>query len=586
MTVFFRLLRQALAYKWWMLLASFLGFLTIGSSVGLMMTSAYIISRAALHPSVAVLQVAIVGVRFFGISRGIFRYLERLVSHEVTFRLLAGFRVWFYRSIEPLAPAVLQKFRSGDLLTRVVSDVENLEHLYVRVLAPPFVALFVLILMWFLLGIFSPIFSLILLIAFVLTGSLLPFLTRKLSHAVGEQIVRVNSQLNTTAIDSVQGMAELLAFGQTARHFRRFEELNRKLTELQRKMNTITGTYESLLNLAINLTVSVLLWVAIPSVEQGTLNGVYLAVLALGTMAAFEAILPLPAAAQYLDQSIASGRRLFEITDAPAAITEPDSSSPRPSDFSIEFKQVGFRYPGNSSPVLHHISFFLPEGQHFAIVGASGAGKTTLTHLLLRFWDVTEGAIFLGGHSLSRFHSEDARRFFALVSQQTYLFNGTIQDNLRLARPDASNQELEQAAREAEIHDFISSLPRGYLTEVGEQGLMLSGGERQRLALARALLKKAPILLLDEPTANLDAVTEQKILATLQRILQGRTTLLITHRLSGLEKMDRIFVLRQGQIVESGTHVELLVRGGLYAKMWAIQNEQIALEMVGTAQTA
>ncbi len=586
MTVFFRLLRQALAYKWWMLLASFLGFLTIGSSVGLMMTSAYIISRAALHPSVAVLQVAIVGVRFFGISRGIFRYLERLVSHEVTFRLLARFRVWFYRSIEPLAPAVLQKFRSGDLLTRVVSDVENLEHLYVRVLAPPFVALFVLILMWFLLGIFSPIFSLILLIAFVLTGSLLPFLTRKLSHAVGEQIVRVNSQLNTTAIDSVQGMAELVAFGQTARHFRRFEELNRKLTELQRKMNTITGTYESLLNLAINLTVSVLLWVAIPSVEQGTLNGVYLAVLALGTMAAFEAILPLPAAAQYLDQSIASGRRLFEITDAPAAIAEPDSPSPRPSDLSIEFKQVGFRYPGNSSPVLHHISFSLPEGQHFAIVGASGAGKTTLTHLLLRFWDVTEGAIFLGGHSLSRFHSEDARRFFALVSQQTYLFNGTIQDNLRLARPDASNQELEQAAREAEIHDFISSLPRGYLTEVGEQGLMLSGGERQRLALARALLKKAPILLLDEPTANLDAVTEQKILTTLQRILQGRTTLLITHRLSGLEKMDRIFVLRQGQIVESGTHVELLARGGLYAKMWAIQNEQIALEMVGTAQTA
>ncbi len=586
MTVFFRLLRQALAYKWWMLLASFLGFLTIGSSVGLMMTSAYIISRAALHPSVAVLQVAIVGVRFFGISRGIFRYLERLVSHEVTFRLLARFRVWFYRSIEPLAPAVLQKFRSGDLLTRVVSDVENLEHLYVRVLAPPFVALFVLILMWFLLGIFSPIFSLILLIAFVLTGSLLPFLTRKLSHAVGEQIVRVNSQLNTTAIDGVQGMAELVAFGQTARHFRRFEELNRKLTELQRKMNTITGTYESLLNLAINLTVSVLLWVAIPSVEQGTLNGVYLAVLALGTMAAFEAILPLPAAAQYLDQSIASGRRLFEITDAPAAIAEPDSPSPRPSDLSIEFKQVGFRYPGNSSPVLHHISFSLPEGQHFAIVGASGAGKTTLTHLLLRFWDVTEGAIFLGGHSLSRFHSEDARRFFALVSQQTYLFNGTIQDNLRLARPDASNQELEQAAREAEIHDFISSLPRGYLTEVGEQGLMLSGGERQRLALARALLKKAPILLLDEPTANLDAVTEQKILTTLQRILQGRTTLLITHRLSGLEKMDRIFVLRQGQIVESGTHVELLARGGLYAKMWAIQNEQIALEMVGTAQTA
>ncbi len=578
MKVFLRLLRQALRYKWWMLLASFLGFLTVGSSVGLMMTSAYIISKAALHPSVGVLQVAIVGVRFFGISRGIFRYLERLVSHEVTFRLLAGFRVWFYRAVEPLAPAALQKFRSGDLLTRVVSDVENLEHIYVRVLAPPLVAVFIAILMWFLLGIFSPIFSLVLLISFVLVGTLLPVLTRILSHSLGKQIVAVTSQLNNTTIDGIQGMAELLAFGKEAEHFKKFAALSGRLNTLQRKMTTVTGVHESLVNLAMNLTVALLLWVAIPQVTASALDGVYLAVLALGTMAAFEAIVPLPTAAQFLDQSLASAKRLFEITDTSPAISEPTSPAPKPRHFSVRFQQVSFRYPGNRQPVLQDVSLDIPEGQCVAVVGPSGAGKTTLTHLLLRFWDPTRGVIEIGGVPLRSLHSENARRIFALVSQRTYLFNGTIEENLRLANPAATQQEIEQAAREAEIHDFIASLLDGYKTEVGEQGLSLSGGERQRLALARALLKKAPILLLDEPTANLDAVTEQKILATLWKISEGRTTLLITHRLSELENVHRIFVLRQGRLVESGTHAELLRANGAYARMWALQNERAILE--------
>ena len=578
MKLFLRLFRQALRYKWWMLLASFLGFLTVGSSVGLMMTSAYIISRAALHPSVGVLQVAIVGVRFFGISRGIFRYLERLISHEVTFRLLAGFRVWFYRAVEPLAPAALQKFRSGDLLTRVVSDVENLEHIYVRVLAPPLVAVFITILMWFLLGIFSPVFSLILLLSFVLVGTLLPVFTRVLSHALGQQIVTVYSQLNNTTIDGIQGMADLLAFGREAKHFRKFEELNDRLNTLQRKMTSVTGMHESLMNLAMNLTVAVMLWVAIPLVTTSALNGVYLAVLALGTMAAFEAIMPLPTAAQFLDQSLASAKRLFEITDTPPVVSEPASPAPEPRHFSVGFREVGFRYPGSQRSVLEQISLEIDEGQRVAVVGPSGAGKTTLTHLLLRFWDPTEGSIEIGGVPLRSLPSEKARKLFALVSQRTYLFNGTIEQNLLLANPNAAREELEQAAREAEIHDFIASLPNGYQTDVGEQGLSLSGGERQRLALARALLKKAPVLILDEPTANLDAVTEQKILATLWRISEGRTTLLITHRLSGLENVHRIYVLRQGRVVETGTHADLIRAGGAYARMWTLQNERAVLE--------
>ncbi len=579
-----RLLRQALPYKWWMLLASFLGFLTVGSSVGLMMTSAYIISRAALHPSVGVLQVAIVGVRFFGISRGVFRYLERLVSHEVTFRLLAGFRVWFYRAVEPLAPAVLQKFRSGDLLTRVVSDVENLEHLYVRVLAPPLVAVFVSVLMWGLLGIFNPVFSIILLISFGVVGTLLPVLTRNLGHRLGKQMVSLTSQLNNTALDGLQGMAELIAFGRTEAHFETFGHLNARLTTLQRKMSTLTGLQESLMNFAINLTVTLMLWIAIPEVTVSALNGVYLAVLVLGTMAAFEAIVPLPTAAQFLDQSLASARRLFEIADTPPAVKEPAFSAEPPEHFSLNFHRVTFRYPQSQKPVLQDISLSVPEGKRIAIVGPSGAGKTTLAHLLLRFWDPSRGEIHVGGNPLSGYTSEEARGFFALVSQQTHLFNGTISENLKLARPDATEAELKEAACQAEIHEFILSLPRGYQTEIGEQGLTLSGGERQRLALARALLKSAPILILDEPTANLDAITEQKILETLWCISEGRTTLLITHRLSGLEHVDRIFLLREGRVVESGTQSELLAVNGLYARMWRLQNERTLLEEVAEAR--
>ena len=573
MKTFLRLLRMALAYKWWMLLASLLGFLTVGSSVGLMMTSAYIISKAALHPSVAVLQVAIVGVRFFGVSRGIFRYLERLVSHEVTFRLLAKFRVWFYKAVEPLAPAGLQKFRSGDLLARVVSDVENLEHIYVRVLAPPIVAFFISILMWFLLGMFNPIFSLILLTAFVGVGTLLPILARTLSSSIGQQIINAHSQLSVAAIDGIQGMAELLAFGQASRHFERFGNLNQKLVNLQKKMTSITGIHESLMNLAINLTVTAMLLAAIPQVTTSALNGVYLAVLILGTMAAFEAIVPLPTATQFLDQSLSSARRLFEITDSPPVIREPDMPSPQAQDFSIEFRNLTFRYPGSEKPVLRNLSFTVPQAKRVAVVGPSGAGKTTLVNLLLRFWSFSEGDIRLGENSINAYQSDVVRNFIAFVSQQTYLFNGTIEENLKLANLQATQNEIEKAAREAEIHDFILTLPNGYKTHVGEQGLQLSGGERQRLALARALLKRSPILILDEPTANLDALTEQKILKTLWKISKNRTTILITHRLSGLENVDRIYLLRAGQIVEDGTHTELLQRNRIYARMWQIQND-------------
>jgi len=581
MKSFFRLLKLAAPYKWWMVLASFLGFLTIGSSIGLMMTSAYIISKAALHPSIAVLQVAIVGVRFFGISRGIFRYLERYVSHEVTFRLLAKFRVWFYRSIEPLSPARLLRYRSGDLLTRVVSDIENLEHMYVRVIAPPFVAAFVLLLMWALLGTFSAIFAWVLTLAFFAAGLGIPAVTWLLSRPIGRQWASLQSRVNTATIDGVQGMADLVAFGQAGEHFDNLKRLYQTYTRLQHKMATITGLYDSLMNLFLNATVIAMLLVAIPKVTFSFLDGVYLAVLVMGVMAAFEAIFPLPTAVQFLDQSLQSAGRLFEIADAQPAVRDSEEPASLPQNYSLTVQNLSFTYPDSTDPVLKNISFEVPENHVIAIVGPSGAGKSTLVHLLLRFYDYSEGHIRVASQELRTLKQEEWRRQLSVVSQSTHLFNGTVAENLRLAKPDARTAELVDAAKQAEIHSFIQNLPQGYHTWIGEQGLQLSGGERQRLALARAILKNSPILILDEPTANLDAITEEKILHTLWKIARTRTTLLITHRLAGLENAHRIYVLRDGKIREEGTHTELLASGGDYAKMWHLQHEWTALETIG-----
>jgi len=583
-----RLFKLALSYKGWMLFAALLGFLTVGSGIGLMMTSAYIIAKAALHPSIAELQIGIVGVRFFGISRGVFRYLERYISHEVTFRLLQQFRAWFYRAVEPLAPARLLRYRSGDLLTRVVADVESLENLYVRIIAPPLVAALVLGLMWLIFGIFDPLFSLLLAIFFLAAGVGVPFLTQRLSRTPGEELITLRAELNTLALDGIQGMAELLAFGQAEAHFRQFDALNARLVRMQRRMALIAGLHEALIGLLMNLAVLAILLAAIPQVSAGILDGVYLAVLVIGAMAAFEAALPLPAAAQHLDSSLKAAERLFEITDVEPVFTEPAAPVSVPKNYSITAEALSFYYPDgkrwtapHDSPALKNLNFEAPEGSKIAIVGPSGAGKTTLLNLLLRFWEYEQGSLRLGGRDIREFATEELRRHFAVVSQNTHLFNGTVRENLLLGNPAAGEPELFEAAKQAQIHKFIQNLPEGYDTWIGEQGLQLSGGERQRLAIARALLKNAPLLILDEPTANLDAITERSLLQTIWQLANRKTLLIITHRLVGLENVDEILVLVGGGIVERGTQAELLAREGIYRQMWKLQRELSAVEGAG-----
>ena len=400
--VVWRLLKLVAPFKGWIALSVLLGFATVGSSIGLMATSAFIIAKAALHPAIAELQVAIVGVRFFGIARGVFRYLERLVSHNVTFRLLARLRVWFYQALEPLAPARLMQYRSGDLLSRIVADIETLEHFYVRVIAPPAVAVSVGVVMWGFMRSYDPRLAYTLLVFLFLVGVGVPALVQFLSHGVGPRLIASRSTLNVRLVDGIQGMADLIAYGQERRQWELVQAEGRQLAKVQERMTWIAGVQNALGSLLMNLGMVAVVVIAIPLVTTGRLNGVYLAVLALAALSSFEAVLPLPLAAQYLENSLEAARRLFEIVDAAPAVRDPRSPSPEPQDYGVVVENLRFRYPSadahsNSAPALDGLSFTLPPGKRLAIVGPSGAGKSTLINLLLRFWDYEEGRILLGG---------------------------------------------------------------------------------------------------------------------------------------------------------------------------------------------
>ena len=561
----------------WVALSVLLGALTIGANISLMGTSAWLISTAALHPSVAELQVAIVGVRFFGISRGVFRYLERLVSHDVTFQLLSRLRAWFYEKLEPLAPARLMDYHTGDLLARIVGDVETLENFYVRVVSPPLVALIIGTGTAVYLASFYPLLAAVLIGFFLSLGLLLPLSSLFLSRKPGKAIITLRADLNTHLVDGIQGLADILAFGHAYNHARKIALISQDFGQTQKRMARISGLHSALTVLLTNLGMWTVLVLTIPLVSDGRLAGVMLGTLTLLTLASFEAVMPLPLAAQMWESVQAATGRLFEIVDAQPTIVESkekkiEISADKESLPSLEFSNLSFSYPNQTVPALQDISFKLESGNSLAIVGPSGGGKTTLISLLLRFWEYSLGDIRLGGESLHELEQDEVRGRCAAVPQISYFFNASIRDNLRLARPSASAEEIVRAAQQAQIHNFIMGLPKRYDTFIGEQGLRLSGGERQRLAITRALLKDAPILILDEPTANLDPLTEKHVLATLFGIMQDKTTLLITHRLIGLENLDKILVIERGEIIECGTQAQLLERGGLFRQLWDMQN--------------
>ena len=568
----FRLL-QFLKGSWgWVALSVLLGSLTIGSNVALMGTSAWLISEAILHPSIAVISVAIVGVRFFGIARAVFRYLERLVSHNVTFRLLSCLRVWFYEKLEPLAPARLMEYRAGDLLARIISDVGMLENFYVRVVAPPLTAILVMIGVSIFLASSDLRLAALLIGFFLLLGLILPILAQAMSQHPGLDVVTQRANLNIQVVDGIQGLADILAFGQSQDRLSQINTTGKSYGDSQRRLARINGIHSGLSTFMSNFALWVVLFLCIPLISAGRLNGVMLASLALITLSSFEAVTPLPLAAQMWISSREAARRLFEVVDTKPAVGEQAPVNKTITNYKLQIRDLSFAYPNQSIPALQHITFNLQPETSIAIVGPSGAGKSTLANLLLRFWDYESGEIRLSGESLKAYAPDEVRERIGYVSQNTYFFNTSIYENLRMARRRITREEVEAAARAAQIHDFIMGLPKGYDTLIGEQGLRLSGGERQRLAIARAIIKDAPILILDEPTANLDTLTERQVLETLFALMRRKTSLLITHRLVGLENAEEILVMDHGQIVERGTHLFLLNQNGLYHRLWSLQN--------------
>ncbi len=541
-----RLIKLMAPFRWWVLLAVFLSFATVGASVGLMAVSAYLISKAALATEVSQLTLALTGVRLFAISRAAFRYAERYVTHTATFRILTHLRVWFYEAIVPLAPARLVEHRSGDLLTRTMADIETLENFYVRVIVPPLAAALVSLGVFLVLGSFDIVLGIAVLLFLLLTGLVLPLIIRRLSRQPALRIITTRAKLNGVLVDEIQGLADLIAFGHSAAYQERVMVLNDELNKNQERLALVRGLANGLTALFIGLAGWTVLWLAIPLVTGGKIEGVFLALLPLTAIAAFEAVAPLSLSLQYLESGKAAGERLFELIDAPAPVVEPESPCPMPAGYDLVVNDLTFSYGPDEPAVLNGLSFTVPSGEKATLTGPSGSGKTTLINLLLRFWDYQDGRIQLGGQALQRFQAEDVRRLIGVVPQHPHLFNSTIKDNLLLAKAEATDEELVAACEMAQIHSFINDLPQGYQTRIGENGYLLSGGERQRLAIARVILKDAPILILDEATSHLDAQTGQKVMLALERFMAGRTSLVISHQLE-LDQNDRVISLDGGR---------------------------------------
>lgn len=548
-----RLLTLIRPFGWWIAAGILLGFATIGSSVGLMAVSAYLISKAAIATDVSQLSLAIAGVRLFALSRAALRYGERYVTHLATFRILTGLRVWFYRAIEPLAPARLQGTRSGDLLARIVADIETLENFYIRVVTPPLVAVLTTALAAAILGRFSLALAAALVIFLALTGVALPLASRWLSRQPAGDAVLARAELNASLADQIQGMADMLACGQEAAFQARTLQIDRQLSHLHGRLAAIRGMGNGLAALFTSLAALTILMLAIPLVVEGQIDGVFLALLPLTAIASFEAVQPLSQAFQMLESSQAAARRLFELIDAPPAVTDPASPPAREGrgEQGLCVRELSFRYAADEPLALNRVSFDLPAGGRLGIVGASGAGKSSLVNLLLRFWDYEQGSIRLDGVELRDLPADQARAQIGVVAQQTHLFNTSIRDNLLLANPEADDEEMVAACQLAQIHQFVAGLPEGYDTLVGENGVKLSGGERQRIAIARAILKGAPLLILDEATAHLDTLTEALVWEGLEQFMAGRTVLVISHQPAAMAHVDQIIRLEEGQLVDA-----------------------------------
>ena len=525
-------------------LSILLGALAIGFGVALMTTAGYLISRAAEQPPILALTTIIVVVRFLALARPLARYLERLASHDVALRALGHVRASVYLRIEPLAPAELDSFRRGDLVSRMVGDVDALQGLYLRALGPPLVALIVAAACVVATAFLLPVAAIVLATGLAVGGIAVPLLAGRLGRLVARRQASARGELTAELVELLRGAPELVAYGREEDALARVLDADRELVRLGRRDALLAGVADAAAILVAGLTTVGVLAVAVAAHDAGILDRVLVATLALLALSSFDAVSPLPTAARELSATLASGRRILELTARMPAVKDPAIPRPGPtSPVAVALEGVTARYAGAEVPVVERFDLRLEPGERIALVGPSGAGKTTVTNLLLRFLDPVEGRVTIGGRDLRELRQEDVRRTFALAGQEAHVFDSTIRENLRLARPQATDEELLDALRRARLDDWVASLPDGLETLVGEEGAQLSGGQRQRLVVARALLSQAPVLLLDEPTAHLDPATAEAVVTDVLDAADDRSVLLITHRAEGLDLCDAVVEL-------------------------------------------
>ena len=497
----------------------------------------------------------------------ILHWLESWLAHDMAYRLLADLRIRLFGQLDRLAPGYLMRRRSGDLVTLATQDVETIEYFYAHTVAPAIVAVLVP----------AAVIATLATAAWPLALGLLPFLAyamfspvrgRNRIDVLGSKARESLGLLGAHMTETIQGLSDLLAFQATGRRREAFMALAREYSTTRLALLSDLARQTALLDVATGLGGLAVAVVGACLVSAGQLSAAWLPMLILLAVAAFMPVAEIAQVGRQLADTIASARRLRVVHDEPIPVLDGDSDlQPSPGGSEVRFDDARFAYAERAQPVLNGVSFRVRAGSTAALVGASGAGKSTIANLLLRFWDPDTGSVQLDGVDLRRLRLDSLRSHVALVSQDTYLFNDTLEANIRLARPDASAEALQLALAQASLADFVATLPQGLATRVGERGVQLSGGQRQRVAIARAFLKDAPVLVLDEATSHLDAISEAQVHAALKTLMANRTTLIIAHRLATVREADLIIVLDHGSVIEAGPHAQLLANNSVYAQL-------------------
>lgn len=545
-----------------------LGALALGSAVGLMAVSGWLISRASEQPPVLYLMVAVTATRAFGIGRAVFRYAERLVSHDAVLRMLSEVRVAVYRRLERIAPAGLRSTRRGDLLSRLVADVDELQDYWLRWVLPAATAVVVSVASAGFTAWLLPEAGAVLAIGLLVAGVAVPMVSGACARRAERQLAPARGLLATRVADLLTGTGELTVAGALGRRTREAKDADSALTRIASRAAAATALGGGLSALTCGLTVAAAALVGAQAVADGRLDGVRLAVVVLVPLAAFEAVNGLPLAVQARQRVRRSAERVYEVLDAPVPVREPEHPATAPaSPFPLEVRGLAARHEGQGRDALSDFTLTLTPGRRVAVVGTSGSGKTTLAQVLLRFLDAREGTYRIGGKDAAELAGDDVRRLVGLCAQDAHIFDSSVRENLRLARTGADEEALRDALAAARLLDWVDGLPDGLDTLVGEHGARLSGGQRQRLALARAILADFPVLVLDEPAEHLDLVTADALTADLLRATEGRTTVLITHRLRGLEAVDEVVVLAEGRVVQRGAYDDLALVDGELRRM-------------------